>query len=256
MKFILLFTFVGNLFATNFNPPVPNNFQQPFIYSGNQRPSHQFEGYLKSSEKINFKSAIYKEQNLPSYVRLDDEHLFLKSDTAKKFTYDFDSLIIVYYRSIIHYDSIKEDTVRYKAKVFENDWMFDKIKGKITLFTSDPPDGGFTYMQINGADILKYNEESLVEVLEKTPKSNRLLKNEKIGKGISIAMVIGGVASILVGFLNSDKAYFDQFGQEKHRFEASPLITIGAISMVGSWIPYLGVKNNFDKAIAVYNKQE
>jgi hypothetical protein len=247
MKYSLVLLLAGQALAGfNYVPPRPY-IPPPMYFNPNPSgPTLNLDGYLKSGEKISFRSGIYREKDSASYVRLDDSKFLGKADSLRRYVADFDSLVAK------SFDYTKHDTLRYKADTLGKDWMFDQIKGRISIYSGYPLEATNRYMKIGDSSIVWYDKDALRRELVKNPSSRGLLNRQTLGNVLNVGMVVAGVVMILAGVSETDTGQEDQFGETKTK--TSPLVGIGAATLLGSWIPFLAVSNNFEEAIKAYNK--
>ncbi|GEM_PF-3757382 len=244
---VLCIALSGNAWAVSYAPPLP--YTPPtFNYTGNASPSYQFQGYLKDGGELRFRSAIFREHDAASFVRLDDSVFLGRKDSAKRFTADFDSLF-----GLTYVDD-KQGTVKYKAEVFKRDWIFENIPGKITIYSGGPQSGGLDYMRIGGGEVREFDKKTLEVELYKNDLARGYLVRQKIGYGLNAALVVSGLVEILIGLSEGGKTKKDAFGNEEADASTSPYLTIGIASLIGSWIPYLVVADNFTQSISAYDK--
>ncbi len=218
------------------------------------RATYHFDGFLKNGENIKFTSAIYSDSDGyysggKAYVRLDDDKFFESSKEAAQIKYvgDFDSLFVIILG--VHYDS-----TRYLAISHKGQWIFQKINGRISLFTSEPGTENYSFMKLPDQDLVVYNDTLLLKTLRANPESKKLLDARTMGITSSILLVISGIVVTFIGISNSENTESrDANGMISRESSTSPLIGIGIGTMLASWIPYLFVKNNTYEAIEAFN---
>jgi len=162
---------------------------------------------------------------------------------------DFDSLFVCEY--ILGHDV--EDSVYHAATPYRDQWIFNKLKGRISLYQSLPFNGPYTYMQIQPDSLVKYDKQAIDGKLYAKPDTRFLVESYQVGKTVSLMMLLFGGLLGGIGILSSDQTVTDEFGRTKHEFDPSPLLGVGAGLILTSWIPYVIVKDKYSEAILKYN---
>jgi hypothetical protein len=200
------------------------------------------------SEPLFFKSTLTLRDSASS-VRIDEGSFFPKNDeTPVRKVADFDSLkayALAPVRSVHTPQGLLyvRDTVWHKASVVERQWVFPRIVGAISLFSTEPGHGGYRGMD-TGSGIVPYSEAAVRLKIRSNPRSAQLLDQEILGHKAAWWMGYGGLGLVGLGMVAN-------LATDNNAGHVAVLAGLGVAAF--AWLPHILVEGKYEAALRLYN---
>ena len=196
-----------------------------------------------SETPVRFVSGFYR-NDTSVFVRLDDKSLVGADNSKIRFPADFDSLNAAKVPTTWPIPTDAE-IEWLPASVIDGRWMFPRIAGKVSLYSSEPSRGLYHYMD-TGAGLEPIQPEVLRTKIRSNTAAAKILRDEKIGHVAAWTMAIGGGSLAAIGAVSNLTG-----ATTAENANTITLLGLGIAAI--SWIPHLSVEGNFQEAIRAYN---